>query len=128
MGGGKNALSPVPGARPVEHLFERRTPALGHGPAALVAAGPLPCLPGHYATGRAAALSIRYNGNAKQFWRIVIKGPKVRNAGPPNPWQKRTEMNDYAQYLIANIADLVIIIAGTVAACYLVAPRKKGRH
>lgn len=58
----------MPGARPVEHLFEWRPPALGHGPAALIAAGPLPCLPGHSLTPAALALPIRYNENAKRFW------------------------------------------------------------
>lgn len=37
-------------------------------------------------------------------------------------------MNEYAHYLLANIADLVIILAGLVFACWLVTPRKKGRH
>jgi hypothetical protein len=37
-------------------------------------------------------------------------------------------MNDYTTYLLANIADLVIIVAGAVAGYYIVKPRKRGRH
>lgn len=36
-------------------------------------------------------------------------------------------MNDYTQYLIDNVADLVIILAVFAAAWWIVTPRKKGR-